>query len=407
MKFLSKIFSKKDAIVRVEVSKRFDLMNRVGQGSMSKVWKAYDHLSGRTVALKVLDKIKTDRYEARFPGLNKPTEGDIAVSLRHPNIVETYEYGWTTADEQFLVMEYVEGVGLSLLTEMQNEQMQRYRLRYMIQIGYALDYLHKQGWIHRDLCPRNILVSSDNHIKLIDFGLVVPDIPDFRRPGNRTGTANYMAPELIKRQPTDQRIDLFSYGVTCFEMYANRLPWEAALTLETVVQHINKPPADLRTLIPNIDGEMHDIIMKGIATSPDERWQTAEEMLQALRKAEKRLVSEHKRARLRKAATAKKTRSEGDPSARKPAAQRKTDGKTVASAGKSQDGKQAARRKKAATSSVTRRSSDSAAGESPRKRAVSSDDPASDEAQLPAAPDQPKKKPSAAERRKKADAEGE
>lgn len=296
MKFLNNLFNK-DKIEKIDLDDRFMRHGRVGQGSMSKVWKAQDKRNQKFVALKLLDKAKMIRYEARFPPeYKKPSEGDIAMSLKHPYIVETHEWGVTNDDEHFLVMEFVEGVGLSLLTEMQNDQMRRYRLRYMIQIGHALDYFHKKNWIHRDLCPRNIMVSSeDNNIQLIDFGLVVPNTADFRKPGNRTGTANYMAPELIKRQPTDQRIDLFSFAVTCFEMYTKRLPWDAAMTLDAVVQHINKPPVQLKALIPSIDGQIAETIMKGLAINPDERWKSAGQMTEAFKAAEKRMVMERRR----------------------------------------------------------------------------------------------------------------
>ena len=219
-----KLFSKKKSHERTDVSKRFNLIGRVGQGSMSKVWKATDLQTGRLVALKVLDKEKTTKFEARFQGLQKPTEGEVAMSLNHPNIVKTYEFGWTLEDEMFLVMEFVEGVGLALLVDLQNEEMKRYRLRYMIQIGEALNHFHQQNWIHRDICPRNVMISDEKTAKMIDFGLVVPNTPPFCKPGNRTGTACYMAPELIKRQTADQRLDIFSYAVTCFEMYTKRYP---------------------------------------------------------------------------------------------------------------------------------------------------------------------------------------
>ena len=285
-----KLFSKKPAHEQTDISRRFTLHGRVGQGSMSKVWKATDLKSGRTVALKVLDKEKTQKLEERFRGLNKPSEGDVAMSLNHPNIVKTHEFGWTTEDEMFLVMEFVEGVGLALLVDLQNEEMKRYRLRYMIQIGEALQHFHQQNWIHRDICPRNVMISDEKSAKLIDFGLVVPNTPEFRRPGNRTGTASYMAPELIKRQPTDQRLDIFSYAVTCFEMYAKRFPWDAALTIDAVLQHINKPPVDITTLLPGIDRQVAAAIMKGLKANPDERWQTVGEMVGEIRDAEARLV---------------------------------------------------------------------------------------------------------------------
>jgi len=275
---------------KTDITKRFNLIGRVGQGSMSKVWRATDLKSGRTVALKVLDKEKTAKYESRFQGSNKPSEGEVAVSLHHPNIVKTTEFGWTQEDELFLVMEFVEGVGLALLVDLQNDEMKRYRLRYMIQIGEALSYFHQQNWIHRDICPRNVMIADNKTAKMIDFGLVVPNTPTFCRPGNRTGTASYMAPELIKRQTTDQRLDIFSYAVTCFEMYTKRYPWDAALTIDAVMQHINRPPVEITELIPNIDSQIAAAIMKGLEADPDRRWQNVSDMVSEIREAEARLV---------------------------------------------------------------------------------------------------------------------
>lgn len=285
MKFLKQLFTRKPKVVKVDISRRFELLNRTGQGSMSKVWRARDLTSGRIVALKLLDIAKTRRFESRFEGLKtrKPSEGEIAVQLKHPHIVTTFEHGITTNDEQYLVMEFIDGVGLSYLIDLQNDVMKQNRLRFMVELGEAIEYFHRQNWIHRDICPRNVMLDRDHSVKLIDFGLVVPNIEEYRRPGNRTGTANYMAPELIKRQWTDQRIDIFSYAVTCYEMWAKRLPWDAAETLEAVVQHINMPPLDIRDAAPGIDDVVAETIMKGLAVNPDDRWPTMTAMLQPLR----------------------------------------------------------------------------------------------------------------------------
>ncbi|HIE97855.1 MAG: protein kinase [Fuerstiella sp.] len=311
---------------KVDLSKRFNLIARVGQGSMSRVWRADDAMNGRFVAIKILDKEKTERYEARFPGLNKPTEADIALSVKHPNIVRTLESGWTLEDEMYLVMEYVVGSGLGLLVDLQSDQMRRYRLRYMIQIGEALHHFHVNSWIHRDICPRNILITEDNQVKLIDFGLTVPDTSDFRKPGNRTGTANYMAPELIKRQPTDLRIDVFSYAVTCFEMYTKRHPWDAALTLDAVLQHINLPPVRITELVPKMDAEIAEIIMKGLETNPANRWQTVDEMVTALRSVEARLVRKTRELVVKRKQAAANRKSNGKPAPAKNGVAQETDG---------------------------------------------------------------------------------
>lgn len=290
MNFFRRLFHPQPKIQKTDLTQRFDLICRVGQGSMSKVWRAKDSVSGRTVALKVLDREKTARLDARFKGLKRPSEGEVAVRLRHRNIVQTLEFGYTRDSEQFLVMEFIEGVSLSFLVEMQNERMQHNRLRYCIEIGEALQYFHQQNFIHRDLCPRNVIVTDeDDTIKLIDFGLAVPNTPPFQAPGNRTGTAQYMAPELIKRQRTDQRIDIFSFSVSCYEMYSKRFPWESAYSIEAVMQHIRRPPDDIRQHAPGIDSQVADVIMRGLAMHPDDRWQTVDQMLQPLREARRRL----------------------------------------------------------------------------------------------------------------------
>jgi len=289
MNFWKRLFANSSAVPKVQIEQRFQLQKRVGQGSMSKVWKAVDTRTGRTVAVKVLDKEKTLKLEQRFVGLNRPREGEIALTLQHKNIVRTTEHGLTTQDEQFLVMEFVEGAALTYFVEMQNDRMKSRCLDYCIQLGEALEYLHGQQWIHRDLCPRNILIANDDTVKLIDFGLMVPNTPPFRKPGNRTGTAAYMAPELIKRQPTDQRIDVYSYAMTCFEMFTGQLPWPAADTMEAVLQHVNSPPKSILKFRPDLDQQVAAAVMKGLERIPDQRWQAVRPMVTEFQSAAVRL----------------------------------------------------------------------------------------------------------------------
>jgi eukaryotic-like serine/threonine-protein kinase len=292
MSFLRSFFGRRRATEqKVDISQRFDLVSRLGTGSMSKVWRAVDKKSGHVVALKILDRAKTARYESRFTDRVKPTEGQVATELVHRHIVKTYEHGLTTNQEQFLTMELIEGIGLAYLVDVQNDAMKEHRLRIMIELGEALEYLHKEQWIHRDLCPRNVLMDKEYCTKLIDFGLVVPNTKAFQEPGNRTGTANYMAPELIKRQRTDQRIDIFSYAVTCFEMYCKELPWPSitGASLEMMLKRINQKPRDIRELVPKIDDQIANAIMRGLEAEPQARWQTVSVMLAELRQAYHRL----------------------------------------------------------------------------------------------------------------------
>jgi serine/threonine protein kinase len=270
---------------KVNVDKRFKLHHRLGQGSMSKVWRGTDTESGKTVVLKVLDKEKLALLKKRFVGMKRPDEGEVAVQLTHPNIVKTYEFGVTTKNEEYLVMEFVDGVGFNFLVETRAKQLVGREIYYLEQIGEAIAYFHRKGFIHRDICPRNIMVDANDVVKLIDFGLAVPDTPEFRKPGNRTGTANYMAPELLRRQHTDQRIDVYSFGVTAFETFTGKLPVEMlTVSYDTMLKYMNVPARDPRDIRPDLSDEATRVLMKGIARLPDARYQTMNEFLADLRR---------------------------------------------------------------------------------------------------------------------------
>jgi len=286
--FLSKLkqlfsSSGKSTLPRINVNKRFDLMGRTGQGSMSKVWRARDRNLGRVVCLKLLDKAKTAKFEARFPGLKRPMEGAICMELRHKNIVQTFEYGMTTDNEQYLVMELIDGMGLNFLIETKSANLEGNRINYLTQMADGLEYVHQQRYLHRDICPRNVMVTQAGVVKIIDFGLTVPYRPEFCKPGNRTGTPNYLAPELIKRITTDHRVDLFALGVTAYELYTNDLPWERTQSLQTLLSHLNSPGRDPRERSPHLDKKTTAFLMKAVERDPNARFQTAAEFREALK----------------------------------------------------------------------------------------------------------------------------
>jgi len=284
---LKALFAPGPKIKRVNISKRFDLLGRLGQGSMSKVWRARDRVLSRTVCLKVLDKAKTAKFEARFPGLKRPTEGAICLTLRHKNIVQTYEHGTSSANEQFLVMELIEGMGLNFLIETRSPQVEGKRVHLLTQIAEGIDYVHKQQYLHRDICPRNIMVTNQGDVKIIDFGLTIPLRPEFCRPGNRTGTPNYLAPELIKRTTTDQRVDLFALGVTAYELFTGNLPWERAESMQTLLSHMNSPGRDPREHVPELNPGVALFLIKAVERDPRERFQSAATFREALLKLPK------------------------------------------------------------------------------------------------------------------------
>ncbi|QVL34808.1 serine/threonine protein kinase [Telmatocola sphagniphila] len=257
---------------------------------MSKVWSAYDKKLGRMVCLKLLDKEKTHKFEEKFKLMgikDKPTEGELTEKLSagsgHPNIVRTIEHGVTTAGEPYIVMEWIDGLGLNFLIETKSPQLNGNRVSYVLQLSDALAFLHRNQFLHRDLCPRNVMVNKENQVKLIDYGLTIPYTPVFCQPGNRTGTADYLAPEIIKRQRTDHRVDIFALGVTAFEVFTGQLPWERSLSSEeTLRRHLNTPPRLAKELKPDIPQDLNDILAKAIAKEPNERYRDVKSFRDAL-----------------------------------------------------------------------------------------------------------------------------
>ncbi len=238
---------------QLNVSKRFVLLELAISGTMSSFYKARDVQTGEVVGLKILDPAKTAAFEARFKGLPKPCEGEIAVPLKHPYIVNTFEHGLTTEGAQYLVMEFLEGPNMNTALAARGSYLEGRRVHFIREAAEAIAALHEAGFIHRDICPRNfILTNNRQDLKLIDFGLTVPATHWFMQPGNRTGTPNYMAPELVRRRHTDQRLDVFSFGVTAYEICTFELPWLRGTTGMAAMTH-DQVPADIHLYRPEID----------------------------------------------------------------------------------------------------------------------------------------------------------
>jgi serine/threonine-protein kinase len=244
---------------------------------------ARDRTTGEIAGLKILDKAKTDALEARFKGLKKPTEGEMAVSFDHPRIVKTFSHGMTTNDEQFLVMEFLDGPGLNSLVIGRSPLLDGNRLTLARQAAEALEAVHAAGYIHRDICPRNFVCSKDaTSLKLIDFGLTVPAEKEFMLPGNRTGTPNYMAPEVVRRKQTDQRLDIFAYGVSIYELFAFDLPWQRGSDGRAAMAHGMSTPPPLSRFYPKINKTLEAAIHKCMEREADNRFQTIAQFLKAI-----------------------------------------------------------------------------------------------------------------------------
>ena len=228
MGFFDKLFgSGKQSGKQLDVSARFRLERQATTGTMSTFRVANEIGTNKLFGIKFLDEEKTTYFKNRFKGLNKPGEGEIAVKIKHPRIVETYEHGKTTTGEEYILMEYIDGPGLdSLLRRRDPAIFGDRRLTLIRQMAKAISAVHEAGFIHRDVCPRNFICDKQiANLKLIDFGLTVPDEAEYRLPGNRTGTPQYMAPEIVRRRATDQRVDVFAFGVTIYRLLTFEHPW--------------------------------------------------------------------------------------------------------------------------------------------------------------------------------------
>jgi len=280
---ISQFFKSFMAGGKVDVASRYEILREAVSGTMSNFNMARDRETGNIVGLKVLDKAKTDALEARFKGLKKPTEGEIASTFKHPRIVETLYYGMTTNDEQFVVMEFLDGPGLNSLLIGRSKLLDGNRLALARQAAEALEAVHEAGYIHRDICPRNFVCSKDaSSLKLIDFGLTLPAEKEFMMPGNRTGTPNYMAPEVVRRKQTDQRLDIFAYGVSMYELFAFELPWLRGDTGQAAMTHGQSDPPPLRKFYPKINPTLEAAIHKCMESEPDNRFPSITQYLKVI-----------------------------------------------------------------------------------------------------------------------------
>jgi serine/threonine-protein kinase len=273
---IKNLFATSPSKARLDVSSRFQLQQQAFSGTMSKFRVAREIATGRMLGLKFLDAEKSAVFKARFKGLNKPAEGEIASLIKHPNVVETYEYGLTTSGQEYILMEYIEGPGLSSLLKARDKRLIQNRLTFLKRMADAIQAVHDAGFIHRDICPRNFICDVEvSNIKLIDFGLTVPDKPEFRQPGNRTGTPQYMAPEVVRRRPTDRRVDIFAFGVTAYRMLTFEHPWESTDTSGIgALAHDSRPATSIFEYRPKLNEKLGRAIERCLAIKPDDRFAT-------------------------------------------------------------------------------------------------------------------------------------
>ena len=273
--FFARLFGGKP---KVDIGRRFERLHESISGTMSSFYKAKDTSTGNVVGLKILDPKKLEPIEGRYKGLGKPPEGQIGSQITGPHIVKTLEWGTTTDGRQFIVQEFVEGVMLHSLVSAKKPLPVEKRIDLVRQAATAIAAVHKAGFVHRDICPRNFILRPDGRLVLIDFGLTVPDKPVFLQPGNRIGTPNYMAPEVVRRKQSDKRLDVFSFGVTAYEICTLDLPWPGGKSGSAALTH-DSPPTPLRDRWPEAPEPLAKAIESCLEADPGRRPESLDKFL--------------------------------------------------------------------------------------------------------------------------------
>ena len=266
------------------LSGRYELEEIVGTGGMSVVYRAWDLKSEREVAVKVLRlEYHTDQDFIRQ--FNR--EAQAASKVTHPNIVSMYDVG-QDGDTRFLVMEYVKGVTLKDMIRQQGKIECKRAVQIALKILAAVDHAHKNGIVHRDIKPQNILVDSENRVKVTDFGIArVLDSGSNTGTGNVLGSVHYFSPEQARGSVADAKSDLYSVGVVLYEMVTGRVPFDAETPMAVALKHIHEKPVPPTTQNPAVWISLDEVILKALEKDPAKRYQSAAQMISDLKLAVK------------------------------------------------------------------------------------------------------------------------
>ena len=253
---------------------RYRLERKLGGGGMADVWLAEDQELGRKVAIKMLhDRYANDtQFVERFR-----REATHAAGLSHPNVVSIFDRG-EAEGSYFIVMEYVEGRTLKELIVTRGPCPVPVAISYVRQVLAALRYAHRNGIVHRDIKPHNVLVDHEGRVKVADFGIARAGSSQMTEAGSIIGTAQYLSPEQARGAPVDESSDLYSTGIVLFELLTGKVPFTGETPVEIAMKHLSQVPPAPSSIRPEVPHDLDLVVLRALAKEPADRYRSAKEM---------------------------------------------------------------------------------------------------------------------------------
>lgn len=288
------------------ISKRYQVIEKLGAGGMAVAYKARDMRLGRFVTVKVLkdEYSENDDFLAKFS-----SEASAAASLSHHNIVRVYDVG-EDRGINYIVMEYVHGESLKKTIEKKAPFDTLTTLSVAMQIASALSHAHKHHVVHRDIKPQNILVSVDGTVKVTDFGIArAATANTYAADVNAMGSVHYFSPEQARGGYVNEKSDIYSLGITMFEMATGKVPFDASSSIAIALKHLNEELPDIKQYNPNVTRGLEGIIRKATQKKADERYDNIDLMISDIKLA---IIEAARIAKSSKAKTVEKAEPEID-----------------------------------------------------------------------------------------------
>lgn len=259
---------------------RYEIIEKIGSGGMADVYKAKCHTLNRLVAVKMLKEefSRNENFVNRFK-----MEAQAAARLSHPNIVNVFDVV-NEGDCHYIIMELIEGITLKSYIAKKGCLGVKETIGIAIQMAQGMSAAHQQNIIHRDIKPQNIIISKDGKVKVADFGIARAASSD-SQDLNAIGSVHYISPEQATGDAVDARSDIYSLGITMFEMVTGRLPFDGENTLTVAMAHLKAPITAPKTFNPDIPESLEDIILTCTEKKPEDRYASAEDVIVDLRKA--------------------------------------------------------------------------------------------------------------------------